>query len=447
MYDQGGSFFATRLFYALYHHGFPAEDLMILDGGLSKWEERGKPVTKEATPAPVKGSFRITRVNEDVRVRLPEFLAASGDPADNVLLEALGPDTHYGEVAFFDRAGHIPNAVLLPSADFFNADKTFKSSDELRRILTYLGVRPEQRIHTHCGGGVAASVPFFALKFLLDYPRVTLYQESQMGWLSDERHLPYWTYDAPGLMRDGAWLNAWAGQRMRSFRPADVTIVDVRPAAAYGEGHVPYALSVPGELFRSHVGRPGELARLLGPAGVDPSHEAVVVSGSGLTKDAALAFAMLEKLGQRKVSVLTDSMGKWAERGVSLAKDPTTVGAPKGPRDLAVPPAAYAAAVRPDVIVTDSRSSRGVFPKVFIASGETMSAKAQDGKVVHVPYSSLLNADGTPKPAKDIWSTLSKAGVPRYAELLCYADDPGEAAVNYVILALMGFPDVKILVM
>jgi 3-mercaptopyruvate sulfurtransferase SseA len=64
--------------------------------------------------------------------------------------------------------------------------------------------------------------------------------------------------------------------------------------------------------------------------------------------------------------------------------------------------------------------------------------------VVQVPYTDLLNADGTPKPAKDIWNTLSKAGVSRYAELVCFSDDPGEAAANYFILKLMGFPDVKV---
>ena len=35
-------------------------------------------------------------------------------------------------------------------------------------------------------------------------------------------------------------------------------------------------------------------------------------------------------------------------------------------------------------------------------------------------------------------------GVPRYAELVVFADAPGEAAVNYVLFRLMGFPDVKV---
>ena len=76
-----------------------------------------------------------------------------------------------------------------------------------------------------------------------------------------------------------------------------------------------------------------------------------------------------------------------------------------------------------------------------------MPARAQDGKVVHVPYTELLNADGTPKAAKEIWKILDKAGVPRYAELVCVADDPGDAAVNYFILKLMGYPDIKVSLM
>jgi 3-mercaptopyruvate sulfurtransferase SseA len=102
--------------------------------------------------------------------------------------------------------------------------------------------------------------------------------------------------------------------------------------------------------------------------------------------------------------------------------------------------------LRKDVMITNPKTTQGVYPKVFIASGKDVPAKAPEGKVVHVPYTELLNADGTPKAAKDIWNILTKAGVPRYAELICFSDDPGAAAVDYVVLRLMGFPDIKVLV-
>ena len=446
MYDQGGTMAATRVLFSLLYYGFPAKDLLILDGGLSKWEEQKLPVTKDSTPAPKQGSFRIQKLNEDVKVNLPEFLTASGDPVHNVLLEALGADWHFGQVLAFSRAGHIPNGILLPSADFYNPDKTFKSAEEIERMLTYLGIRPEQQIYTYCGGGVAASVPFFALKFMLNYPRVKLFTDSELGWLSDERELPYWTYDAPSLMRETNWLQFSASQMIRSVGLTHVSIVDVRPADVFNQGHVPFALNIPADVFRANVANPGKLAEILGPAGVNASHEAVVISGAGLTKDSALAFMMLEKLGQRKVSVFMDSMDKWAQRGFTVTKGATVVGPKKAPQDVSIPPTTYPGNARKDVVIADPKSTQGVYPKVFVASGKNVPTKAQDGKVVHVPYTDLLNADGTPKAAKDIWNILAKAGVPRYAELVCFSDDPGEAAANYFILKLMGYPDIEVLV-
>ena len=46
-----------------------------------------------------------------------------------------------------------------------------------------------------------------------------------------------------------------------------------------------------------------------------------MISGAGLTKDSALAFVMLERLRQRKVTVFMDSLDKWAQRGFPVTKD------------------------------------------------------------------------------------------------------------------------------
>jgi 3-mercaptopyruvate sulfurtransferase SseA len=445
MYDQGGTFMATRLLFSLYYYGFPAKDLIILDGGLSKWQEQGLPVTKDITPARKKGTFTITKLNEDAKSGLPEFLTASGDTHNNVLLEALDPDWHFGGMPFFSRGGHIPNAIMLPAADFFNPDKTFKSIEEIKNILAYLGINPEQHIYTTCGGGIAASVPYFALKFLLGYPDVKLFQGSQLEWVADQRELPIWTYDAPYLLRESTWMQFWGGQRARMYGISNVTIVDVRPAAEFYEGHVPFAVNIPADVIKSNILNPGKLAQILGPAGVNSSYEAVVISGNGISKDAALAFLMLEKLGQSKTSVFLDSHEKWVDLGFKLTKDTTIVSTQKIPNVLAILTTDYSGDLQGDVIIADPKTTQGIYPKVFIASGKNVPSKAQDGKIVHVTYTDLLNSDGTPKPAKDIWKILSEAGVPRYAELVCYSDDPGEAAVNYFILKLMGFPDIKVL--
>jgi thiosulfate/3-mercaptopyruvate sulfurtransferase len=451
IYDQGGGWFGPRLFFQLRYHGFPLQNLAILDGGMAKWQAEGLPVSQEATPAPKGGGFKIAKFEEQERTRPPELLAAAGDRQGSVLLDALGPEYHYGAAAFFNKAGHIPNALLMPAEDLFNADKTFKSPAEIRRMAAHLGIRPEQEMHAHCGGGGAAAVPYFALKYLAGYPRVKLSIESQMGWLQDERDLPFWTYASPALMRDTDWLKSWGGRMMRMYGVAKVSVLDVRPPAAYSQGHVPFAVNVPGEVFRGHAKDTRKLVELLGASGVDPAHEAVIVSGGGVTKDAALAYVLLDKLGQKKISLFMeslkspDTLDKMARAGFAVTKDATIVGKAAKPTDLAVAPANYTAGARAGVTIGDENAAGASHPKVFIASGAAVPARAIDGKVVHVPYTELLKVDGTPKAAKDIWAVLAKAGVPRYAELVAFSDDPGEAAANYYILKLMGFPDIKVL--
>jgi len=444
IYDPGGTYLATRTFFDLLYRGFPERNLHILDGGLAKWMASGGAVTKEPTPAPAPGTFRIARAIEEHRVRLNEFLVASGDPKAHALIEALEPSHHYGEAAFFDRGGHVPHATMWPTGDAFNGDKTFKSPAELRRMLEHLGVKPEQQLHTYCGGGVAASVPFFAARFIAGYPKVKLYQESQLEWLRDERGLPFWTWSAPYLMRDAAWLKGWGSKEMRFFGVARISVVDVRPGEAYALGHLPFSLNIPAERFAALLSDPARLAELLGRSGVDRSHEAVVVSDGGLNERAALAWLALQAVGQQRVSILMPSTERWAELGHEVTREPTAVGPKKSPMDPSIPPASYAAAPRAGTIIADPKATQGLYPKVFVASGKNLPAVRPEGTVVHLPYTSLLEADGTPKPAKELWKAISKAGVPRYAEIVVFSDRIGEAAANLFLLKLMGFTDVKV---
>ena len=446
IYDEGGTNMATWLFFELYHAGFPEADMVVLDGGLAKWQASGGAVTKDPTPAPAKGTFRIGNLREDSRVRMPDLMVAWGDKTGNVVVDALDANYHFGDIKFFDRAGHIPNGIMWSNADFYNADKTFKSPEEIRRMAAYLGIKPEQQVNSYCGGGVAATVPFFGLRFVAGYPKVRVYKESAFEWTRDDRTLPIWTYDAPYLRRDMGWVNGWNNRMMRMFGVAQLSIVDVRSADAYKQVHLPFALNISADVFRSNLDDPAKLAAILGPAGVNTADDVVIVSRGGLNEDAALAFLAMEKLGHKKIALLMESVDDWGLAGLELTKEPTIVGAPKSPQDFAVRPASYKASARDGVTLKDARGGGGLYPKVWIASGKKAPEKMPDGKVVHVPYTDLIDAKGAPKPANEIWKVLANAGVPRYAEIVLVADDPGEAAINYYIFRLMGYPDVKVLV-
>ena len=105
-----------------------------------------------------------------------------------------------------------------------------------------------------------------------------------------------------------------------------------------------------------------------------------------------------------------DSMDKWIKSGFTLTKDSTVVGNQKLPISLAIPLMLYPGNIRRDVIITELENSHGLYPTIMIASGKDIPAKAQEGKVVHIAYTDLLNGDGTPKAAKDIWKILDNNG-------------------------------------
>jgi thiosulfate/3-mercaptopyruvate sulfurtransferase len=444
VYDKGGDSMATRVFYDLYYHGVPERDLYVLDGGLARWRAEGGATTQEATPPPPAGSFHVTQVREEVRSRLPEFMAASDSRSGQAVVDALDADYHYGAKKFFWRGGHVPNALLMPSDEFFNADKTFKPAGEVQRMARYLGIRPDEVVHSHCGGGIAASVPWFALRYIGGHERAKLYVESQLEWLRDDRGLPFWTYDAPQLQRDTVWLAGWNAPMLRAYGVSKLNLVDVRPAAQYAAGHVPFALNIESDVFRRHLGQPEALAAALGPAGVNPAHEIVLVSDNGLTPGAALAFLALEQAGHGRVSVLMDSVDEWALHGGELTKEPTRVGPPSGPKDFAVPPTRYTPHPREGLLLRDPKTASGEYPTVYVAAGRSAPSQRPDGRMVTLPYADLLDSAGRPRPASELWTKIDKAGVPRQARLVVFADDPAEAAVDYYVLRLMGWPDVKV---
>jgi thiosulfate/3-mercaptopyruvate sulfurtransferase len=451
LYDAGADFMATSMFYELLYQGYPLEDMHILDGGLAKWVASGGAVTRMTPPARSVGNVALGSIRAAVRAMLPATLSASGDGGRHVLVEGLEPPFYFGGAQFFDRPGHIPNAIMMPTNDLFNADKTFKSAAEISRMFNHVGITPDRHVTTYCGGGVAASLSFFAAKFILQYPEVQLFKGSQREWLRDERSLPFWTFAAPNRLRDKQWVHGWNSDMMRMMEASRLNIIDIREAEVRARGHIPHSLAVPASAIKSQARTPQALADALGAAGVAQAHDAVLVSDGGITPEAALAMWLLEGVGQTRVSILAGSFDDWALAGL-----PTVNPAKKDDKRIVLPVRAQQYRAKTNPLYSNglllplssyAATTKEVTPRIVIASGrqkpEALKLRTQD-KLIHLNYADFLDKLGNPKPAHNIWSMLEKAGVSRYAEIICIADEPGEAAVNYVVLKLMGYVDVKV---
>jgi thiosulfate/3-mercaptopyruvate sulfurtransferase len=110
---------------------------------------------------------------------------------DRLLLDARSPEEYRGErvmpLPFFDhgaqRAGRIPGAVHLYFRELLNEDDTFKSSEELLGLLRARGASPDGgEIITYCRLSHRATLVWFAMRHLLGYRNVRIYDGSWTEW-------------------------------------------------------------------------------------------------------------------------------------------------------------------------------------------------------------------------------------------------------------------------
>jgi thiosulfate/3-mercaptopyruvate sulfurtransferase len=179
IYDHAGGQFATRLWWALTYYGH--DEVFVLDGGWNKWTAEGRPTTDEI-PTPQPAIF-TPRERSGWRKEAEALLAAGESGA--LVLDARDEGQYTGAVARGEaRAGHVPGAAHLHSDSLLDPDSgTFHSEEELERRLREAGVPGDrdEPVIAYCNGGVAATVPLFALH-RLGYRRLANYDGSWNEW-------------------------------------------------------------------------------------------------------------------------------------------------------------------------------------------------------------------------------------------------------------------------
>jgi thiosulfate/3-mercaptopyruvate sulfurtransferase len=180
VYDHTGGQFATRLWWALTYYGH--DRVSVLDGGWKKWTAEGHPITAEV-PDPHPATF-TPRPRSERRAEAEEVLAASRG-GNAFILDARDEGQYTGAVARGEgRAGRIPGAEHLHADTLLDPKSgTFRPDRELDEKLREAGV-PEDRdepVVAYCNGGVAATVPLFALH-RLGYRNLANYDGSWNEW-------------------------------------------------------------------------------------------------------------------------------------------------------------------------------------------------------------------------------------------------------------------------
>jgi len=162
------------------------EDVRLLDGGRLKREKDAREFTT-AVPTFKSGAFRATKVDRSLRANLTGDVlpVAKGIKKNVKLVDIRSADEYSGKIfapAGFQelavRAGHIPGAENIAWGLNVNADGTFKTVAELKKLYADKGIDGSKPIITYCRIGERSSLTWFVLSEILGYNDVKNYDGS-----------------------------------------------------------------------------------------------------------------------------------------------------------------------------------------------------------------------------------------------------------------------------
>jgi thiosulfate/3-mercaptopyruvate sulfurtransferase len=236
-------------------------------------------------------------------------------------------------------------------------------------------------------------------------------------------------------------------QRLQEADPP--TVIDLRPAELFAQGHLPGAVHL--DLFGVSLvdTSPAPLdaflwmiGHLLVTRGVSADRTVVVYDDqSGIR--AARAFWFLEFFGHANPRVLDGGIGAWTANG--LATTTATLSPKKGTWDIGRVEARLATwsdvaarIGRRDVVMLDTRSD-GEY------NGSNVRAK-RGGAIpgaVHIEWTHNLDDAGEFKAAAELQAMYDERGVTSDKEVVSYCQGGYRAAHSYLALRLLGYPHVR----
>ena len=176
LYDGGNSVWAARVWWMLRWIGF--DRAALLDGGLGAWTAEDRPLSTEPSNRPAKKLTPAPR--PELIADRDEVLAAIDNSAVSII-DALPEASYRGEMAMYDRPGHIPGASNIPAFALVDESGRYRPHDELAAMFD--GERNARAI-TYCGGGIAASSNAFIMT-RLGFTDVAVYTASLQEWAAD----------------------------------------------------------------------------------------------------------------------------------------------------------------------------------------------------------------------------------------------------------------------
>jgi thiosulfate/3-mercaptopyruvate sulfurtransferase len=240
----------------------------------------------------------------------------------------------------------------------------------------------------------------------------------------------------PGLLVSTEWLADY-------LNATDLRIVDVRPADAFAEGHIPGAVQVDLAALATTVdGVPGMLidatafAAIMGQLGIDANH-AVVIYDSNWGMPAARVLWALAYYGHSNAAVLNGGWDRWEEEARPMSQaitlpTPTIFHPSPTPHLLAELGWLQVRLQEPDVVLIDTRT-----PNEY-AAGHLPGA-------INWDWMNGVPTQGwdTLRPSEELATELKALGITPDKEIITYCRSGARAAHTHLLLRNLGYPHVR----
>jgi thiosulfate/3-mercaptopyruvate sulfurtransferase len=185
-YGDKSNWFACYSLWLFQYYGH--QKVAIMNGGRLKWEQEGRPWTRELPTYPV---VTYTAKEADRAIRAFRDDVFKHLEGNGPLVDVRSPKEYSGELLHMPnypqegamRGGHIPGAVSIPwSQAVTETDSTFKPAAALRELYQTKGISGERDVIAYCRIGERSSHTWFVLTYLLGYQNVKNYDGSWTEW-------------------------------------------------------------------------------------------------------------------------------------------------------------------------------------------------------------------------------------------------------------------------
>lgn len=167
---------------------FGHADVRMLDGGQVKWENEGRPITKDVPEiAPI--AYNIQNQRKDIRAGRDHVLEEIDNP-NCAILDHRSVEEYSGSRVGLpgkpdvgaERSGRIPGALHIPFDSLLNDDTTFKTIDQMADIIGSKAPEKSAQIISYCRLAHRATLASFVMTELLGYKNVRVYDGSWTEW-------------------------------------------------------------------------------------------------------------------------------------------------------------------------------------------------------------------------------------------------------------------------